>query len=541
MDNKTPFNDDAYEELLNAYSREEEKHTTGQADLHNVVERHTGSAKPQFKVNIQGFEEEGQRPREKTLSPQEQRRKQGTYYQPEKDVQPKRRAPAPQNKKAEGKRRAETDGLTYDDEFGPIITRSPKKQQIPPVHRQVGGSLEEQEASAAFAGNQPVIMKKGAAGKGAPAGKTKLNRETVIRFFTENKKTWIIVAVCFVCAVAVSSYIISCMNDVLAIRRDSETVVTVTIPAEIDTMDAIDILSENNLIKHKLFCKMFAKIMKYRDDNYLTGIYYVTESMGVEKMLSTFKSAPERGETVTLTFPEGYTIDQIAEKLDKYEVCESAVFYKTLKEVDFSSEYSFIADAQNKEQRYQALEGYMYPDTYEFYKGENASSIIRKFLDNFKGKWTEEYQKKADALNMSVDDIIRIASIIEKEAANAEQMPLVSSVLHNRLGKPGLYPSLQCDATIEYVNEYIQKHVTNANELALYASRYSTYKCEGLPVGSICNPGDDAINGALNPANTDYFFFAHDNKKKLYLARNDSERQANSIAILQANRKAEQS
>lgn len=120
---------------------------------------------------------------------------------------------------------------------------------------------------------------------------------------------------------------------------------------------------------------------------------------------------------------------------------------------------------------------------------------------------------------MSVDDIIKLASIIEKEAADATQMPLVSSVLHNRLNKPGLYPSLQCDSTADYINDYIAKNVTNATELAAYTSRYSTYKCEGLPVGAICNPGNDSINAALNPAKTDYYFFAHDTNKRFILRK----------------------
>ena len=184
--------------------------------------------------------------------------------------------------------------------------------------------------------------------------------------------------------------------------------------------------------------------MRFRDDNYLTGIYYVTASMGVEKMLSTFKVAPTTGETVTLTFPEGYTVDQIVAKLAEYEVCSADVMYQTMREVDFSSEYSFIQEMDDKEDRFRMLEGYLYPDTYEFYIGENPSSVIRKFLNNFQKKWTEEYAKQAEALNMTVDDVITLASIIQKEAYGEDQSPLVSSVLHNRLDNSGLYPSLQC-------------------------------------------------------------------------------------------------
>ncbi len=359
-------------------------------------------------------------------------------------------------------------------------------------------------------------------------------------FFIQNKKTWIILGICVAVAIFLSIYTISCINDVLAINRDSETIVTVSIPADADTRTVLKILKDNNLIEHRFFCEAVASIMRFRDDNYLTGIYYVTASMGVEKMLSTFKVAPTTGETVTLTFPEGYTVDQIVAKLAEYEVCSADVMYQTMREVDFSSEYSFIQEMDDKEDRFRMLEGYLYPDTYEFYIGENPSSVIRKFLNNFQNKWTEEYAKQAEALNMTVDDVITLASIIQKEAYGEDQSPLVSSVLHNRLDNSGLYPSLQCDSTTEYINEYIAASVTDAAELARYTELYSSYRCEGLPVGAICNPGDDAINAALFPEDTNYYFFAHDVNRKLYLARNDSERRQNNLTILTVNRQAEE-
>ena len=359
-------------------------------------------------------------------------------------------------------------------------------------------------------------------------------------FFIQNKKTWIILGICVAVAIFLSIYTISCINDVLAINRDSETIVTVSIPADADTRTVLKILKDNNLIEHRFLCEAVASIMRFRDDNYLTGIYYVTASMGVEKMLSTFKVAPTTGETVTLTFPEGYTVDQIVAKLAEYEVCSADVMYQTMREVDFSSEYSFIQEMDDKEDRFRMLEGYLYPDTYEFYIGENPSSVIRKFLNNFQNKWTEEYAKQAEALNMTVDDVITLASIIQKEAYGEDQSPLVSSVLHNRLDNSGLYPSLQCDSTTEYINEYIAASVTDAAELARYTELYSSYRCEGLPVGAICNPGDDAINAALFPEDTNYYFFAHDVNRKLYLARNDSERRQNNLTILTVNRQAEE-
>ena len=354
-------------------------------------------------------------------------------------------------------------------------------------------------------------------------------------FIKERKNAILVVLVCTVIAILISSYTISCINDVLAIRRDSENIVTVNLPTSIDTNKAIDILKDNHLIKHKYFCMVFAKFMQYRDDNYLTGIYYLTPSMGLENMLSAFKEKPISGETVTLAFPEGYTIMQIADKLEKNEVCTAKSFYATIKSVDFSKEYSFIAELDNKSDRFQLLEGYLYPDTYEFYVGENAANVVRKFLDNFAKKWTKQYAEQAKKLNMSVDDVITLASLIEKEAYGSSQMPLVSSVFHNRLSKPGIYPTLQSNATSDYVNEYISKNVTDSTALTNYMENYSTYKCEGLPVGAICNPGNDAIHAALYPKDTNYNYFLHDNNKKIYLAETDAQHRANSIEALRAN------
>lgn len=367
----------------------------------------------------------------------------------------------------------------------------------------------------------------------------KLDPKAIKTFFVKNKATWIVIAVCVVFSIFISTYTISCLNDVFAINRNSERVETINIPAEANTKTVLKILQDNNLIEHRHFCALVAKVMKFRDDNYLTGVYYVSASMGMEKMLLTFKEPASTGETVTLTFPEGFTVDQILERLEKYGVCSAALLNQTMREIDFSSEFAFIREEDNKEARYHMLEGYLYPDTYEFYLGESPSSVLRKFLNNFKAKWTDKYAEQAQKLNMSVDDIITLASIIQKEAYGAEQSPLVSSVLHNRLNNSGLYPSLQCDSTTEYVNEYIQPNVKDAATLSKFTALYSTYRCEGLPVGAICNPGDEAIQAALYPESTGYYFFAHDVNKKLYLARNDSERRANNIAILNANSEAQ--
>lgn len=550
------FDEDAYKELLDVYAEEDSRKESERARREQRSQR--ASVEPPRKTAP------AQRTpnRQSTPSAREHTKPAPAPRKPQIAASPKHEVPQPVHK-TEGFK-LEIKGL--DEEFStpPAAKRTPKAQPTYYVAKAKGEAPTGQKHSGkpqkggAFSNFSEIIKKRNKiddpaagnfmvtdatvpteGGAAAKKGPVKLDWNTIKAFFLKNKTAWIVVLICVVSAILLSIYTISCINDVLAINRDSETVVAVNIPADADTKTVLKILQDNDLIEHRHFCRVVAKIMKFKDDNYLTGIYYVTASMGVEKMLSTFKVAPTTGETVTLTFPEGYTVDQIVEKLDKYEVCDSAVMYQTMKEVDFSGEYSFIKEEDNKDERYHLLEGYLYPDTYEFYIGENPSSVIRKFLNNFQKKWTEEYAKQAEKLNMSVDDIITLASIIQKEAYGADQSPLVSSVLHNRLDNSSLYPSLQCDSTTEYINETIAKNVTDAAQLANYTNLYSSYKCEGLPVGAICNPGDDAIKAALYPEDTKYYFFAHDVNKKLYLARNDSERVSNNIAILNANSAAE--
>ena len=284
-----------------------------------------------------------------------------------------------------------------------------------------------------------------------------------------------------------------------------------------------------------MFCTLYLKIMGYSDENYLPGVYYFTENMGVEKMITRFKTSATRGAVVSVTIPEGYTIDQIFERLEKNDICKKDALYKTIDNVDFGAEYSFLANLDKTENRYHVLEGYMFPATYEFEQGADPATVIRKFLDTFESRWSDKYEKRAKELSMSVDDIITIASIVEKEGANREQFKLVSSVLHNRLNRSGLYPTLECNSTQDYVTNTISKRITTAAELNPYIINYSTYESAGLPPGAICNPGAAAIEAALYPDSHQYYFFRHDKNGKIYMASTVEEHSANGRLVEKAN------
>lgn len=338
-------------------------------------------------------------------------------------------------------------------------------------------------------------------------------------------------------SVVLCVYGIGCINDIFALNTDT-TPVEITISDGMTDNQVISILRKNNLIKHSGFCKFFIKIIhitdseKYEGGDYVSGIYTLSSDMGLEKMLSTLQSDITLSETVSLTFPEGYTIDQIAEKLEANEVCSATSFINTIKSVDLSGEYSFITTLDNKEERFRLLEGYIYPDTYDFYIGENPSSVVRRFLDNFTTKWNENYKELAEKSGMSMNEIITMASIIQKEAADSSQMGTISSILYNRLDSDN-FQWLQCDSTETYLLKTIKPTLTSSTEdtekYLKYRDNYDTYStdCTGLPIGPICNPGDAAIMAVLEPEDTDYFYFRHDEDGKVYYAETLAEHEEN--------------
>lgn len=370
-------------------------------------------------------------------------------------------------------------------------------------------------------------------------GKTRIDWNAlsalIIKTFKTNKYQFIAFGCCFIASILLASVALSCINDVLAINRNGETVIEVTLPNDADTKTAVKVLDEAGLIKNSLFCNIFLSIMGESDEGYLPGVYYFTDDLGVEKMIDRFKTSSTRGAMISITIPEGYTIDQIFERLEKNNVCTSEALYKTIDSIDFSEEYSFIAKLDDKEKRYHTIEGYMFPATYEFEQGADPATVIRKFLNTFSNRWTEEYAARAAELGMTTDDIITLASVIEKEGANHEQFTLISSVLHNRLNRSGLYPTLDCDSTKDYVTNTVSQRITATSKLNAYILAYNTYECPGLPVGAICNPGTAAIEAALNPEASQYYFFAHDKNKKIYMASTLKEHNSNLRAINKIN------
>ena len=217
-------------------------------------------------------------------------------------------------------------------------------------------------------------------------------------------------------------------------------------------------------------------------------------------------TVPTTSNVVRVTFPEGSTVSQIAMLLQENGVCSASDFMAAANDPLSLEGYTFVIP--NPDERAFLLEGYVFPDTYEFYRNESAPSALRRFLKNTQAKLSEEVFNRCNELGYTVDEILTIASIIQEEAGDPSEMGKVSSVIHNRLDSRR-FPKLQCDVATFYLRDYVKPYVDEVRYETL-VENYNTYVCEGIPAGPITNVGMDAINAALYPEDTDYYYFVTD-------------------------------
>ena len=330
--------------------------------------------------------------------------------------------------------------------------------------------------------------------------------------------------------ISLSVIAISTINDILCIGKEGGATISVVVE-EGDGFDAVfDRLCENGLVSQKQLCKIFCKYRKYDTVKYEPGVYYFDTSDGVEAMLEEMMVSKSGSHSVIrLTFPEGWTVAKIFQKIEKYEVCTAEKLYANLDIV--GQQYGFYKKITSKSGRYLMTEGYLFPDTYEFFIGESASSVLKKLFANFEEHWKSEYTAKAKEQGMTMDQILTIASILQREAADKTQMKDIASVIYNRL-RSAQYKMLECDSTTDYIYSLNKNFKLFSDaDYSMYYEAYNTYSIEGLTPGPICNPGKDAIEAALEPNQTDYYYFAHDKNGQIYLSTNQYEHQQNVAKI----------
>ena len=355
--------------------------------------------------------------------------------------------------------------------------------------------------------------------KGTPAGKKKprhadeapVERDTTA--ITSLLKGIVYIVAVLVISVFASWTIIEVANDVFAFVKSDEAV-TVVIEEEMTANDVAQMLYENGIIKYPTMYELFIRL-KEESRVYLVGEYEFSPSMNYGDINDAFTYIAHTREQVVVTVPEGYTVDQIIDLLLKNGIGTREGFVAAINEFDYGYRFMQGLDDLDPERTYR-LEGYLFPDTYYFFKDASEVAVIDKFLVNFERKVSEEYYERADVLGMSMDDLIILASMIQAEGMTLSDFENISSVFHNRLANPRTYPKMQSDATLQYILDK-RKTALTASDLQI-DSKYNSYKYNGLPPGSICNPGMDAINCALYPAETGYYYFLADGRGNTYFS-----------------------
>ena len=320
---------------------------------------------------------------------------------------------------------------------------------------------------------------------------------------------WLVIIVAI--GVSVGRLAWLCAADVLALGREPKTA-TVTIN-EGDDMDTIaQKLKDAGLIQYTGLFKFYADFTdaqeKIKPGTYnFTAVNEDNETIVYDYMALVSVMSPRRGSlkiVENLRIPEGYTCAQIFQLLEEKKVCTVAELeaYAANGELD---EYWFLEGVERGDKY--CLEGYLFPNTYDFYENDEPERVLEKMLDAFDAAFTDVMKKKLEDLDgYSIREVIIIASMIEKETANITESFKVSSVIYNRLNNASQYPYLNIDATIVYALN--GKSDLTSEDLKI-DHPYNTYTNKGLTPGPISNPSQNSIAAALDPEDTDYYFYAY--------------------------------
>lgn len=363
-----------------------------------------------------------------------------------------------------------------------------------------------------------------------------LGREIVTKSVsTMYSVTMAVVYIVFVLiASGVCSYFaITIANDLFAFQK-AEVTSEVSLGEFVTVSELADILGEEGIIKYPTVFKYYARL-KQEPGDFQPGKYTVSSSLNYDSLLAFFKRQSSERVILTLTIPEGFTVDEIIDLFVSNGMGTEEGFVDAIQNGDYS-DYKFIQLLEKQEiskDRKYRLEGYLFPDTYEFYQDWSESRIIRTLLDGFDAKFDDAYYDAIEQSDMTLDEYIILASMIESEAKYSTDFEIVSSVFHNRLNSKGKFPYLESDATIQYVFETHKNEIT-PDDLKI-DTPYNTYLYEGLPPGAICNPGSTAILTAIQPGKSNYYYFVSRSNGEMLYASTKSEHEKN-IAEIKAEK-----
>ena len=332
---------------------------------------------------------------------------------------------------------------------------------------------------------------------------------------------WLILAITI--GISLGRLLWVCAADVLAFGKENQDIV-ITITEE-DTVDSVtDKLYDAGLIEYKELFKLYAALAK-ADQKISAGTYTLNTQYDYHALVNGMTASSSYRETVTVKIPEGYTCAQIFALLESKGVCSVETLENYASTSEFAS-YDFL-EGVPRGSKY-CLEGFLFPDTYDFYTNDTPQRIFDKLLSRFGDQFDAELRAYIDTLNetmaaklrkngygqsyidankLTLYDVVTMASIVQKESAHSGENYEIASVFYNRLANPGSFPYLNSDATVVYAHGGKQDLTAEDYKLD---NPYNTYVVKGLPAGPIANPGLSAIMASLSPADTNYYYFVLD-------------------------------
>ena len=304
----------------------------------------------------------------------------------------------------------------------------------------------------------------------------------------------------------ISAFAIVTVNDVFALVSDEDRSVTLVFSdGDVSVSEAAEALVDSGMIRSKwVFC-LYAGLKG--TEGFQSGTFEIKDSYDFGQIIDTFNRVSNYQETVKVTIPEGYNIRQIAKLLEDSRVCNAEEFIKTCNTYAFKHE--FLQDVPMVENR---LEGFLFPDTYQFYVNESPVQAANKMLNNFNRRYTQEMREYTEKAGLTIQEVVIIASLVEKEAKLATERATIAGVIYNRLNNKGNFPYLQVDATVLYALNKTEA-LTEAD--LQVDSPYNTYKVSGLPPTAISNPGISCLLAAIIPEEHRYYYYVVDSKSEI--------------------------
>lgn len=282
------------------------------------------------------------------------------------------------------------------------------------------------------------------------------------------------------------------------VSNDNEDKVLIEIASGSTSEKISTVLYDNGLIKNKNIFKLQVKLSK-TGNKLKAGKHSLSKSMSVDEIIDSLVAGGQSGDTIRFTIPEGYELEMIASRLEKENLADKERFLQlTSDKENFQEKFEFLKELEEG----QSLEGFLFPSTYEVFVNAKEEDIIGKMLKEFEKTYSDDLKEKAKNLNMDLNQVVTLASIIEREGRLDSEREIMSGVFHNRLK---INMNLQSCATVQYILGE-RKPVLSTAE-TLIPSPYNTYINSGLPPAPIAAPGKTSLVAAVNPADVDYKYF----------------------------------